>query len=197
MIARTVSVALLALTLIAQAPVAQAARDDENRGLSSVTRMKSAAVSKAALAKKAEDPEIIRAALKETVVAVTKATPRNRRIWCVPFARAVTGIELKGNAVTWWKQAADRYQRGSQPKIGAIMNFRSTRKMPMGHLAVVSHVLDERRILIDQANWVRNRITEDTLVVDISAANDWSQVRVENTAGTLGAPYPVFGFIYK
>jgi len=69
--------------------------------------------------------------------------------------------------------------------------------MPMGHLAVVSHVVDERRILIDQANWVRNRITQDTLVVDISAANDWSQVRVENTGGTLGAPYPVFGFIYN
>lgn len=192
MIAKTVSVALLALTLIAQAPEAQAARDDEHRVSLSSSRSKAVAQEK-----QAEDPALIRAALKETVAEVTSTTPRNRRIWCVPFARAVTGIELKGNAVTWWKQAADRYQRGSEPKIGAIMNFRATRKMPMGHLAVVSHVVDERRILIDQANWVRNRITQDTLVVDISAANDWSQVRVENTGGTLGAPYPVFGFIYN
>lgn len=192
MIAKTVSVTLLALTLIAQAPQAQAGRDDEHRVSVSSSRSKAAAQEK-----HAEDPALIRAALKETVAEVTSTTPRNRRIWCVPFARAVTGIELKGNAVTWWKQAADRYQRGSEPKIGAIMNFRATRKMPMGHLAVVSHVVDERRILIDQANWVRNRITQDTLVVDISAANDWSQVRVENTGGTLGAPYPVFGFIYN
>lgn len=196
MIARTVSIALIALSVIAQAPSAEASRDDQARSATSFSRAPAKA-EKPEAARKQDDAVEIRAALKETVAAVTDATPRNRRIWCVPFARAVTGIELKGNAVTWWKQAADRYTRSNEPKVGAIMNFRATRKMPMGHLAVVSGVVDERRILIDQANWVRNRITVDTLVVDISAANDWSQVRVENSGGTLGAPYPVFGFISK
>ncbi|MGC8159731.1 hypothetical protein ACP3WZ_24715, partial [Salmonella enterica] len=31
---------------------------------------------------------------------------------CVPFARAASGIQIYGDAWTWWGQAAGRYRRG-------------------------------------------------------------------------------------
>lgn len=118
-----------------------------------------------------------------------------RRIWCVPFAREVSGIEIKGNASTWWSQAADRYPRGQTPVTGAVLNLRSSNHMPMGHVAVVSEVVDARTIRVVQANWTRNRITTD-VVVDVSSENNWSQVRVEN-ASSFGRVNPAYGFIYR
>ncbi|MCJ8141281.1 CHAP domain-containing protein [Falsirhodobacter halotolerans] len=118
-----------------------------------------------------------------------------RRIWCVPFAREVSGIEIKGNASTWWNQAANVYPRGQTPIAGAVLNFRSSNHMPMGHVAVVSEVIDARTIRVVQANWTRNRITTD-VVVDVSGDNTWSQVRVEN-ANSFGRVNPAYGFIYR
>lgn len=192
MTARPVTAFLIALSLFGPAPAF--ARGGE--GAASARHARVAKVERAGKEAPARVEENARAEMKAAVAEARENRPRGR-IWCVPFARRVSGIEIKGNAVTWWNQAGARYQRGSEPQVGAVMNFRATRKMPMGHVAVVSQVVDERRILIDQANWERNRITEDTLVVDISARNDWSKVRVENAAGSLGAPYPVFGFIYR
>lgn len=134
--------------------------------------------------------------VKEMVAYATANKPKGR-IWCVPFARTVTGVEIKGNANTWWKKAEGRYERSKSPKIGAVMAFAASKSMPMGHVAVVSKVLSEREILVDQANWERNRITQDTLVVDVSAKGDWSSVRVANSAGTLGRTNPVNGFIFN
>lgn len=119
----------------------------------------------------------------------------NRRIWCVPFAREVSGIHIRGNAGTWWNQAANTYPRGHTPVAGAVLNFRSSNHMPMGHVAVVSEVIDARTIRVVQANWTRNRITTD-LVVDVSNENNWSQVRVEN-ASSFGRVNPAYGFIYR
>src|SRR3546814_16102453 len=56
---------------------------------------------------------------------------------CVPFARAESGVEIRGNAKTWWSQAAGTYQRGEEPRKGAVMAFAGTRGMPMGHVAGV------------------------------------------------------------
>ena len=42
---------------------------------------------------------------------------------CVPFARQSSGIQLYGDALSWWDQAAGRYARGRQPKVGAVMSF--------------------------------------------------------------------------
>lgn len=187
---------ILATGLTGFAPAAWANRGDDEPAHQSSHAFRPRAEKTAAAQTHAPAADALRAELKEAVASVTANRPRGR-IWCVPFARAVTGIDLRGNAVTWWKQAADRYDRGVKPRVGAVMNFRATRKMPMGHVAVVSKVVDDRTVLVDQANWERNRITQDTLVVDISAKNDWSKVRVENAHGTLGAPYPVFGFIYR
>lgn len=137
-----------------------------------------------------------RAEVKEAVAVAIANKPKGR-IWCVPFARAVTGVDIRGNATTWWKKAAGKYDRGQKPVVGAVMNFASSRAMPMGHVAVVSQVISDREILVDQANWERNRITQDTLVVDVSEKGDWSRVKVANSAGTLGRVNPVYGFIYN
>ena len=38
---------------------------------------------------------------------------------CVPYARQLTGIQIFGDAHTWWGQAAGKYERGRAPKVGA------------------------------------------------------------------------------
>ena len=133
----------------------------------------------------------------KAAVKVALANPPRGRIWCVPFARAVSGVEIRGNAKTWWDQAKGRYGRGQEPRVGAVMAFAASRAMPKGHVAVVSKVIDDRTVLVDQANWERNRITLDTVVVDVSPKGDWSQVRVANEAGSFGRTNPVKGFIYN
>lgn len=127
--------------------------------------------------------------------AVRKTT--KGRIWCVPFAREASGINIRGNATTWWHKAESLYPKGKQPVIGAVLNFRSTKKMPMGHVAVVSKVVSPRKILVDHANWLRNRVSLDMAVIDVSPRNDWSQVRVETVPNTPGSVYPTYGFIYR
>ncbi len=121
---------------------------------------------------------------------------RGQRLWCVPFARTLSGIDLRGNAKTWWDAARGRYARGADPRVGAVMVFAGTRKMPMGHIAVVSAVVSDRVITVDQANWKRNQVSLGTEVVDVSEKGDWSAVRVEGDPGAVGRVNPVSGFIY-
>ena len=56
---------------------------------------------------------------------------------CVPYAREVTGIDIYGDALTWWEQAAGRYERGREPRVGAVMAFVPNDKMRLGHVAAV------------------------------------------------------------
>lgn len=121
------------------------------------------------------------------------------RLQCVPYARSVSDIHIRGNAHTWWAQAAHGYERGHTPRVGAVLTFQSTRAMPLGHVAVVRQVLGERRILLDHANWSRpGMIERQALAVDVSDAGDWSKVRVwYGPSGSLGLrENPAFGFIY-
>ena len=122
---------------------------------------------------------------------------RGGSLQCVPFARENTGIELAGNAVTWWGNAAGVYERGARPEVGSVLNFRATGRMRLGHVAVVSNVIDSRNVQIDHANWSgRGVITRNVTVVDVSPGNDWSAVRVELAGGDFGNVYPTYGFIY-
>ena len=116
---------------------------------------------------------------------------------CVPFARALSGIDLAGNAASWWDAAPGRYRRARHPRAGAVLVLRATPRLPEGHLAVVTRVLGPRAILVAQANWVARRVTVDQAVVDVSGANDWSLVRVWwPPSGQLGRRrYPADGFI--
>ena len=99
-------------------------------------------------------------------------------IECAPFARALTGVQLAGAADDWWEEAAGRYQRAATPEVGGILVLRRSDRLPYGHVAVVTRVLSSRQVLVSQANWVHHRVSQDQPVVDVSAGNDWSLVRV-------------------
>lgn len=116
---------------------------------------------------------------------------------CAPYARAVTGLRLSGDAAAWWTEAAGIYARGSRPRPGAVLVFRRSDRLPSGHVAVVARVLSGRSILVNQANWVHRRVTRDEPVMDVSAGNDWSAVRVWwQPSGRMGSRvYPTYGFI--
>ncbi len=117
---------------------------------------------------------------------------------CVPFAREAAGIEIYGDAWTWWDSAAGRYSRGSKPRMGSVVQLK-VNHAERGHLAYVSEVVSSREIIVDHANWLnRGKIHRNTPMVDVSPNNDWSQVRVWYTPGGHlgGSTYPVVGFIY-
>ncbi|WP_305098107.1 CHAP domain-containing protein [Croceibacterium aestuarii] len=135
------------------------------------------------------------------------ASPHTRELppylECVPYARAVSGIQIFGDAYTWWDQAAGRYRRGHTPRAGAVMAFERHGNMRLGHVAAVSKVVDSRTVLLRHANWSPldgrgGQVENDVRAVDVSAAGDWSAVRVWNAAiGDLGTTaWPVAGFIY-
>jgi surface antigen len=127
---------------------------------------------------------------------------RSYGISCVPYARQVSGIQVAGNAWQWWDNAAGEYARGNQPEAGSVLNFRANSRMPLGHVAVVSHVVNAREIVVDQANWgsrgMRGGVSHNVAVVDVSEANNWSAVRVAlGRDGEFGSVYPTYGFIYN
>jgi surface antigen len=118
-------------------------------------------------------------------------------IECVPYARQASGIQLYGDAAAWWDEAAGRYPRTGQPQPGAVLVFRRSARLPHGHVSVVTRVDGARDITVTQANWVHHRIAAAEPVVDVSAANDWTAVRVWwAPAHSLGVTvYPAYGFV--
>lgn len=132
--------------------------------------------------------------------AMLFAAPASAQYWqCVTYARTITPVEIRGNAHTWWGQAEGRYERGSTPREGAVMAFKSSRAMPLGHVAVVSRIISDREVLLDHANWSRGgKVERDVRAVDVSDAGDWSAVKVWfGPIGDMGKRVnPVAGFIY-
>ncbi len=123
---------------------------------------------------------------------------------CVPFARLMSGIQIFGDAHTWWQQALGRYKTGFTPKAGAVLCFKPTGHMRLGHVAVVSQVLTDRIIQITHANWSiiegeRGQVEQNVTVIDVSPSGDWSQVKVwyDPTRGLGSTVYPTYGFIYQ
>src|ERR1700712_1581935 len=116
---------------------------------------------------------------------------------CAPFARQLSGVQLYGDAASWWDGAAGRYERSSQPSPGAVLVFRRSGRLPSGHVSVVARLQSAREILVTHANWMHGRIARNEPVVDVSSGNDWSAVRVWwEPSGALGTTtYPTFGFI--
>jgi len=113
---------------------------------------------------------------------------------CVPYARARSGIELYGDASTWWDAAAGRYER----RLGAVLVMTGYAGAHRAHLGVVENVVSSREIRIDHANWLNDgAIYKDDPVVDVSPDNDWTEVRVWNPqANAWGVKtYLVQGFI--
>lgn len=122
---------------------------------------------------------------------------------CVPYARQLTGIQIRGDAWTWWNQAEGRYARGFMPKVGAVMALKPHANSRLGHVAAVSRIVDSRTILIRHSNWSpingrRGQIEDNVKVVDVSEAGDWSAVRIwyAPIQALGGSHWPVSGFIY-
>lgn len=140
-----------------------------------------------------------RFALVFSCILMTSTPVLARGLQCVPYAREVSGIDIRGNAYTWWEQAAGRYARGHAPRVGAVLAFASTAKMRNGHVAMVSEVISDREVLLTHANWsTRGGIERNVRAVDVSEAGDWSKVRVWfGPMHGLGlTAYPTKGFIY-
>jgi surface antigen len=137
------------------------------------------------------------------ISALVSAPASAAYLQCAPFARQVSGIQLFGNAAGWWGQAAGKYSRGEAPKVGSVLVFKATGAMRVGHVAMVSRIVSDREIRITHANWSvingrRGQIERDVTALDVSAAGDWSQVKVWYAPiGKLGTKsYPVYGFVY-
>ena len=130
-------------------------------------------------------------------VASGPAPIRQSGLTCAPFARELSGIALYGEAASWWEGAAGRYGRGSRPEVGGVLVFRTSSRLPSGHVSVVSRVINARQIEVIQANWVPEQLDQDQLVVDVSERNDWTEVRVwyppTNQIGTH--TYAAYGFV--
>jgi len=118
---------------------------------------------------------------------------------CVPFARQASGVEIYGDAYTWWALAEGRYPRSSRPAPGSVLVLRGFSDAQRGHVAVVTAILSSREIRVDQANWLnRGEVTLSVPVRDVSAANDWSAVQVWHIPGGHwgGRTYLAEGFIH-
>ena len=120
---------------------------------------------------------------------------------CVTFARMFSGINIFGDAWTWWRQAVDKFRTGRAPETGSVLVFQPTGRMDKGHVAVVSDILTDRVIRVTHANWggSRGKVEENVTVVDVSSSGDWSRVKVwYNPINALGTTvYPTYGFIYN
>lgn len=125
------------------------------------------------------------------------------QVQCVPYARERSGIEIYGDAYSWWDRAAPRYARGHKPRPGAVLVLARTKQMPHGHVAVVQRIVNSREIEVAHTNWgsdakSRRKVYEAMTVVDVSPRNDWSSVRFwYYDTGSFGFPYAARGFIYN
>ena len=117
---------------------------------------------------------------------------------CVPYARARSGIKIFGDAYTWWSTAEGQYARGNLPLVGSVLVLSKTKRLRRGHVGVVTAIVSEREIRLDHANWQPDAIITNMAVMDVSPANDWTQLRFWNKDARMwGAVYPASGFVYN
>lgn len=122
------------------------------------------------------------------------------KLFCVEYARARSGLAVFGDAKFWWSRAKNLYARATAPVENAVMVFSGSKRLKKGHVAVVTNIISKREIRVDQANWQNHgEIDHATPVLDVSAKNDWSQVRVwDMRSNGFGAHvYAISGFIAK
>ncbi|HJW42760.1 MAG TPA: CHAP domain-containing protein, partial [Rhizomicrobium sp.] len=108
------------------------------------------------------------------------ATVDGTRLQCVPYARQHSGVNLHGDAYTWWDKAAGLYARTNSPLLGSVLVLNGYARR-RAHVAVVSRIVSPREIRIDHANWLDDgAIYVNDPVVDVSENNDWTMVKVWN-----------------
>jgi len=112
----------------------------------------------------------MRTALLSLLLFATPAHALNEGLQCVPFARALTGLEIRGDAHSWWDQAEGRYERGSRPKVGAVMTFIPHGNMRLGHVAAVRRIIDKRTLLISHADRSAEAVLRS---LEVNALSSW------------------------
>jgi hypothetical protein len=134
----------------------------------------------------------------EARVGDPRIIPSAQPLQCVPYARGRSGIQIYGNADTWWTQAAGRYERARTPRVGSVVALRAHDGAQRGHVAVVTAVVDARVVLVAQANWLnQGEVSLDVPLRDVSPEGDWSAARMWHipSAAWGARVYPVEGFI--
>jgi hypothetical protein len=102
-----------------------------------------------------------------------------KRLYCVQYARLRSGLEIFGDAKQWWGRAKNLYDEFAQPAVNAVMVFSGSQRIRKGHVAVVTQIVSPREIVVDHANWQNHgEIDRNMPILDVSARNDWTQVRV-------------------
>jgi hypothetical protein len=137
-------------------------------------------------------------AANEPVTAGGRIETPSHPLECVEFARAHSGIALRGDASEWWAQAAGRFARGDKPKEGSILVLTGYAGAHRSHLAVVREIISPREIRVDHSNWLNDgAVYLGDPVVDVSPENNWSEVRVYNQRASAWGrqTYLVQGFI--
>ncbi|MGE0739911.1 MAG: CHAP domain-containing protein [Hyphomonadaceae bacterium] len=143
-------------------------------------------------------PSAFERAPDEAYEPIARVADSRARLQCVPFARLESGVELYGNANTWWQQAQGVYETSVTPEEGGVLVLRGYATATRGHVAVVKEIVSPRLIIVDHANWLNGgEITRDVPIMDVSEAGDWSEVRVWHVPGRHwgGRTYRVQGFI--
>jgi hypothetical protein len=138
-------------------------------------------------------PAIAAPILPDPLVEIPK-----RRIDSIAYARDRSGIRLFGEAWRWWSGSRGHYHRGQIPVVGAVLVLKRAGRSN-GHLAVVTHRIGYREIVVDHANWLnQGHILRNSRVRDVSSANDWSEVRFWHAPNAEYGPavYPASGFVY-
>jgi len=143
------------------------------------------------------------ATLTATAICGAPILARAEFLNCVQFVKKVSPVALHGDAYEWWDAADGLYGRGNRPAPGSVMVFAKTHRMPHGHVAVVQRQVDDRTVLVDHANWSHfagrgGHIERSVRVVDVSARNDWSAVKVwYHSLSDVGQTvYNLRGFVY-
>jgi hypothetical protein len=121
-----------------------------------------------------------------------------KHLYCVEYARLRSGLAIFGDARQWWDRARNLYDEFATPAVDAVMVFAGSKRIRKGHVAVVTEIVSKREIIVDHANWQnQGEIDRNMPVLDVSASNDWSRVRVwDVNSGGFGAHvYAIKGFI--
>jgi surface antigen len=121
-----------------------------------------------------------------------------KHLYCVEYARLRSGLAVFGDAKLWWSRAKNLYAEFAEPAVDTVMVFSGSKRIRKGHVAVVTKIVNPREVIVDHANWQnRGEIDHNTPVLDVSAKNNWSQVRVwDINSRQWGARvYKLSGFI--
>lgn len=168
------------------------------RVMQTVGKLASAALMALALAGCASDEVMQYSEMPHKSGRSVVEAQNQKPVQCAPYAREHSKIKIFGDAYTWWDKAAGKYPRGQAPQAGTVMVLHDYAGPTNGHVAVVRNLVSAREIRVDHANWLNDgSIYVNDPVMDVSADNDWSAVRVYNikTGGWGSRVYPVQGFI--